>query len=226
MVLIRSEEAEILRRLRGLRQIRDHEETLLLPRRTGAFAESFRLLALNVRRLMDEQQATTLGVLSAFPGDGRSTVAANLAIAIGDHSRVLLADLRPDALRDPGWLYGAITSGHRSDNDGGYGLPDTMSGPLLRTGHPQVWFMDPAERVLTGGRLSDTILAAAEHGMITVIDSPPATESSEAYRLAEQAGKVLYVIRAKPLDMAVHRGVRDTLARLGADVIGLVVNEF
>lgn len=225
MVLIRSE-AEILRRLRGLLRIRDHEETLLLPRRTGAFAESFRLLALNVRRLMDEQQATTLVVLSAFPGDGRSTVAANLAIATGEHSRVLLADFRPDALRDPGWLHGAITNGNGRNSDGGYGLLDTMPGPLLGTGHPQVWFMDPGEQVLTGGRLNDTILAAGEHGMITVIDTPPATETSDAYRLAEQAGKVLYVIRAKPQDMAVHRGVRDTLARLGADVIGLVVNEF
>ncbi|MDO8614717.1 MAG: hypothetical protein Q7T33_03135 [Dehalococcoidia bacterium] len=218
---------EMSRKLRGLRPFRARDENLLLSQRVGPFAESFRLLALNVRRLMEGHSAKTLVVMSAFGGDGRSTVAANLAISIGEYGRVLLADFRPDALRDPGWLQDAITNGnHGGTGEGRHGLPDTMPGPLLGTGHPQVWFMDPGERVLAGGRLSETIRAAGENGMFTVIDSPPATESSDAYRLAEQAGKVLYVIRRKPQDMAVHRGVCDTLSRLGADVIGLVVNDF
>jgi hypothetical protein len=219
--------AQTLGRLRSLRRAGGHGETLLRPGQSGPFAESFRLLALNVRRLMDTRQATTLAILSAFPGDGRSIVAANLAIAASEYGRVLLAEVRPDKSRDQGWLHGAITNGsHTNGGAARHGSPDPLPGPFLDTGHPQVWFMDPQERVITSDGLNERILAAGRYGLITVIDSPPATVSSDAYRLAEQAGNVLYVIRAKPQDMAVHNEVRDTLNRLGAEIIGLVVNDF
>jgi hypothetical protein len=218
---------EMTRRLRGLRPFRVHEETLLGPQDEGAFAESFRLLALNVRRSVEGHRGRTLLVMSAFSGDGRSTVAANLAIAIGENSRVLLANFRPDARRDPGWLQSALINRNNGNTPAGpNGLPDSIPGHLRQTVHPNVWFMDLGKRVLTDGHLDEIIRLAGDNGLVTVIDSPPATESSDAYGLAQQAGKVLYVVRRRPQDLAVHRGVLDTLTRLGADVVGLVVNDF
>jgi hypothetical protein len=169
--------------------------------------------------------------LSAFPRDGRSTVAANLAIALAEHDRVLLADFRPDSNPETGWLHGAILNGGAGFPNGNgngataAGLPESMPGPLLSTLHPQVWFMDPGERVMPAGRLSETIRAAGANGLYTVIDSPPALDSSDAYRLAEQVGKVLYVVRTRPQRREGHEQIREVLGRLNAEIIGVVINE-
>jgi Mrp family chromosome partitioning ATPase len=207
---------------------------LLTERADGEFVESFRVLALTTRRILDADKSKVLLVMSALPGDGRSTVAANLAIAMGEHHRVLLVDFRPESRGEAGWLEGAILnggngrSGVNGSPKGKAGLTDaseSMPGPLLSTPHPHVWFMDPAEGVLRSGSLSETIRAAGENGLYTIIDSPAALESSETYRLAEQVGKVLYVVRTTPQRKEDHERVREVLARLNADVIGLVVNE-
>jgi hypothetical protein len=63
-------------------------------------------------------------------------------------------------------------------------------------------------------------------GVYSVVDTPPALSSSEAFALAQQVGRVLYVIRNRGQDMEAHRRVRDHLARLNVEILGLVLNDF
>ena len=81
--------------------------TIPTPRR-GAKAmartlESFHNLEANVGLLSPNERLRSLLVTSASPGEGKSTVAANLALALGAHGRspvVVEADLRRPALSE------------------------------------------------------------------------------------------------------------------------------
>jgi Mrp family chromosome partitioning ATPase len=60
---------------------------------------------------------------------------------------------------------------------------------------------------------------------ITIIDSPPWTESSEAFALATASDGVVYVIRQRPQDERLHLRAQQQLDRLGVRILGVVFNQ-
>lgn len=217
---------QVYRRLRFLNvfgtQTREH---LLISRQPSApFAESFRLLAINMRTMLGTSPRRGVVVVSAYPGDGRSLVAANLAIALAEQDRVLLVDGRGEAAGPRRALSEMFLTGSRLNRDG---LPAALHGVLLETNQPQVYMMPRTEPALSPeGELNGAVEEASAAGMYAVLDSPPALSSSDAFLLAQKVGNVLYVVRRKLGDMEEHRRVKDQLERLGANVLGIVVNEF
>src|SRR5262245_38163204 len=79
------------RRLRRRASSRADRAESVAPERTP-FTEEFRLLALNVMAILDGSPDKMITVFSADPGEGRSVVARNLALALAEHREVLLAD--------------------------------------------------------------------------------------------------------------------------------------
>lgn len=184
-----------------------------------AFVESFRLLALNVRTLTRKANQESLAIISAFSGDGRSTIAANLALALAEKTKVLLYD-------------GDDVGSRRLSDTAALGadeIESTRRGPsdasLSRTG---LWLTKPIQQPSSNGAgdLDQNAQRLLEEGAFTIVDLPPASTSSTAFTLARWAGAVIYVIRRRPQDMTVHRRIREHLARLDVDLIGLVVNEY
>jgi Mrp family chromosome partitioning ATPase len=183
----------------------------------GPLAESFRLLAANVAALLARAARRALVVVSPNPGDGRSLVAANLAIAMSERHRVLLVE------EDTRTLSGLLSADIVRRN----GIPPELARSVMETSQLGVYVKPRADGApLVSEELNATIAAASMDGMFTIIDSPPALRSSDAFLLAQRAGSVLYVVRkdAGPLD--VHRQVRKHLELLDAHIIGLVLNEF
>jgi capsular exopolysaccharide synthesis family protein len=76
------------------------EHRILSPDAESAATSAMRMLRTQVLQRMDERGFRTLAVTSPTPGDGKSTVAANLAIAIASdyNHTALLVDLN---LRNP-----------------------------------------------------------------------------------------------------------------------------
>jgi Mrp family chromosome partitioning ATPase len=66
--------------------------------------------------------------------------------------------------------------------------------------------------------------AAAEQGTV-IVDTPPCTISSLAFQLAGLATGVLYLVRRRSQDSAIHRDIRSQLDLLGIPIIGVVFNE-
>jgi len=167
-------------------------------------------------------------VTSTVSGEGKSTVAVNLALALGQLGTVLLidADLRRAALAK---LFG-LDSKTR-------GLTDLVAGTAkvtecIRTMPGDIHVLcagstippDPL-KILSSERFSTVLAKAAATYDTVLIDSAPVELVSDARVLATQASGVVYVIKA---DDTPHQAVRQGLSALsdsGTTLLGAVLNQ-
>ena len=177
----------------------------LARRRTGGRRreqEEIRLIALQVQRAMDlpcdAPARNVVMITSARPGEGRTHVALNLALALAETAAggVVLADLDPG----PQSLTRQLAPGARATAD------DVAS--LLPTGVPGLWFLparsagedgrdDGSQRGRDAGPAARIIrLAGAWPRRLIVLDAPPSLSSSDASGLAAVVGHALLVIGA------------------------------
>jgi Mrp family chromosome partitioning ATPase len=162
-------------------------------------AEEFRFLASKVASL-GSHRFTTIGVVSAVPGEGKTTVALGLAAALARVSphRVLLleADLRQPSLekylglpRVSGvseWLSGRSTSVPvRVIEPPGFSVITAGREPLTR---PELLGSDRMGALLGAGQLSFGFL---------VVDCPPLSPAADAVALQDLLDGFLLVVRAR-----------------------------
>ena len=165
----------------------------LLPQMQGLdpASESYRVLRTNIHFATVDAPARTLMVTSASPGEGKSTTAANLAIALADAgSRVLLvdADLRRPKLAEYMGLEGAV------------GLTDALIGRADLTDVIQPWgknklYFLPAGSIppnpseLLGSARMETILKEFNRSFnVVIFDTPPLLPVTDAAILAKKVG--------------------------------------
>ena len=196
-------------------------ERLVSMRPASLFAESFRLLALNLRVMLADNPVKGIVVMSAYQGDGRSTVAANLAIALAEHSPVLLVDSET-AEQSP---LQRLLAPRRPDSAAS--RPSSLPATTYATDHPGLWLLNGAGPATNGAltRLESIVNEASTDGVITIVDSPPAVTSTTSFVLGREVGQAIYVVRNRVQDMGIHRRIREQLKRLGIEILGLVTNE-
>ncbi len=197
----------------------------------GAQAEQLRFLRtqLLIRWANAGIRRRLLVVASPGPGEGRSHVAANLAVAfaqLGERTLLVDADLRAPRQHRifgvperPGLA--AVLAG-RAGRGAALTLPQYGPLALLPAGAPP---RNPQE--LLAGPAFAALLAelTAEHEVI-VFDSPPTELYADAQSLAFRAGSVLVLARKDcTRERDAGRTVRE-LGATGARVVGTVFNGF
>ena len=163
-------------------------------------AEAFRQLRTNIRFLSVDHRVSSLVVTSAVAGEGKSTTAANLAIALaqaGESVVLIDADLRRPTLADVFTL------------SSGIGLTSVLVGDLSVDDALQRWRDDLPLHVLTAGRIPPNpaeLIGSARMAMLiedltrrgatVVLDSPPLLPVTDAALLARATDVALIVTRA------------------------------
>ena len=205
----------------------------------SAAADAYRRLRARVTELAGRLELTSIMVVSPGPGEGKSTTAANLAVAVAESGRDLLlvsADLRRPRIHE---LFGLHNDSGLSDIllDG---LPDTTgeSWPTddRRRTVLQPWSAAPHLCILTSGPLPQhpsTLLDSTtmrqflkEQGDLfdlILLDCPPAL-APDSLALASLVDGVLLVADAKQTDRSAVSAVRDEFDHLGDKLIGAVLN--
>jgi polysaccharide biosynthesis transport protein len=206
-----------------------HSDDVFIRRPLSAAAESYRFLRehLNSLATMPEGGAVLL-VAGAQTGDGGTSVAANLAVALAEPgARVLLVDAdlwHPslsavfDASRRPGW----------SDLLAGRASLDEVAVPVPRV---------PRLRLVTAGYTTvrpadifrDTSLAQAFRDMrsqadVVVVDSAPLLEVSHAIALARACDIVALVADVRRTTKEDVREAAQQIRATGQQVIVGVLN--
>jgi capsular exopolysaccharide synthesis family protein len=190
-------------------------------------AEGFRTLRTNLLFSRLGTAFKTIVVTSSGPGEGKSTVAANLAVTFAQQGkRVLLVDCD---LRRP-TLHQAFQTSREP------GLTDLLDGGsveevirqtsekglfLITSGEPPA---NPTE-LLGSDAMRKLIDHTEEWFDLVVLDTPPVLAASDSSILGSLADGVLVVVRA---GHTARDAARDTIRQLdsvGANVVGAVLND-
>jgi protein-tyrosine kinase len=191
-------------------------------------SEQIRMLRTELLLRHEGNGANVFAVVSANPGEGRSQLAAELAIScsqLGQPTLLIDADLRrprQHALFDADNRRGlacVLAAGSKPVRQAIEGLPSLSllaSGPLPP---------NPLE-LLSDNRFEDALSRWREQFAFVVIDTPPIARFADALAVATISGRVLTVSRAKHTP---YRSVRDMQRRLAATrarTLGAVINHF
>lgn len=190
-------------------------------------AESFRQVRTNLLFSGPAETQRSLLITSPSPGDGKTTVALNIAVALArGNNRVLLIDcnfrrpgVRPlfPAMIDEG--LSNVLVGQRNI-DQVVSKSDIPNLDLLSTGP-----MPPTPAELLGTRYMRELIAEAMKRYDRVIlDSPPVLLVSDALVLATLVDGVVLVTRAVSNSRGALKRAREQLAKVGARVVGAVLN--
>jgi polysaccharide biosynthesis transport protein len=209
-----------------------------------AEAEAFNLLHAHLRLLTVDRELRTLLVVSAAPGDGKTTVARHLATAaerMGSRVLLLEADMRHP------------TVAQQLDLPAGPGLSDVLSG--TESLWSATWMVDldsasangAGAQMRFGGPMLDVLVAGDElplnpgelmdnHAMDTVleqaksnydfvvIDTPPLAAVSDAFPLLRKVDGVIIVGRVGRTRRDVAQRLHATLSGAGVPLLGVVAN--
>lgn len=193
-------------------------------------AEAYRTLRASLDFATIDRDVKILQVTSANPGEGKTTTAVNLAVALARAGRrvVLLdADLRKPRLQaffdlavEPGLtnsILGQVPPtevGHLVERDAG-SLTVVTSGPL-----------PPGPSELLGSERTTTVLRQLEEmADIVIVDSAPVLPVSDALVLAKKVDATLLVANGRRTTSTHLEDAIELLLQVEANVIGTVLNE-
>jgi capsular exopolysaccharide synthesis family protein len=190
-------------------------------------AESFRQLRTNLQFANVSGQARTVLLTSSLPGEGKSTTATNLALALAQAGQTVClvdADLRRPMVNEYLGL------------ERGAGLTTALVGLADVNDLLQPWGEDNLF-VLTSGQIPPNpseLLASSEmkHLILrleqafdtVIIDAPPLLPVTDAAVLSQHVGGVVVVVGSQKLRQHDLEKSMASLKLVGASVLGIVLN--
>ncbi len=209
--------------------LQDNQGGILVQREPDSFAsEIYRMIQTNLKFLAVKRQPKVILITSSVPGEGKSTVAANLAAAMAQLGRKVLlidGDLRK------------ASQHHLWQIDNKAGVKDIVAHktPLAQVVTQPMKQLD----VLTSGtitpnplafldssEMSELVSAARKEYELIVIDAPPLAITADVLTLSKLADGIVFVSRPGIVENESAELAKETLANanLTNQVLGMVIN--
>jgi capsular exopolysaccharide synthesis family protein len=194
-----------------------------------AHLEAYRMMRTNIEFAKPTGALTSLCVLSAGAGEGKSFTIINLAFVYAQHgARVLIvdSDLRRPAMHEDLRISNTI------------GLADYLSGQktvqeiIQTTEIPNVSAIaggaggtaKDALPLLTSRRMADLIEQVGRQFDVVLYDTPPILGVSDAAIMAREVGFSLFVIQHRRYPRNMARRAVQVVQNAGGKLLGIVVN--
>jgi polysaccharide biosynthesis transport protein len=187
---------------------------------------AYRMLQANLRFLSSDNDIKAIAISSSLPGEGKSTLCANLAVTVAQLGRkVLLID---------GDLHRPVQ--HRIwELSNQVGLSNAIVGQAeLKSAIADVM---PNLKVLPSGvippnpmalldsqRIATLIEQFSQTYDLVIIDTPSLNVAADALILGQKADGILFVVRPGVVDSQSAAFAKELLAKSNQHVLGLVVN--
>lgn len=192
-------------------------------------AEAFRRLSANIMsKLAQDEKHRLLLVTSAIPGEGKSTVAANLALSLArSHRSVALIDC--DMRRPTQHTIFEVTPKDRTLRD--VLMERTSIDDALESVGVQNLKIIPAgtsvvnsTELLTSDQMGTLTAHLMEHFDMVILDAPATLAAPDSMVLATMADAVLLVVDPNRTTERTLVMAYEQLQSVGANIIGTVVN--
>jgi capsular exopolysaccharide synthesis family protein len=179
-------------------------------------AEEFRKIRVSLHFLGINDEKKKILVTSSIPGEGKSFVAANLAISnalAGKKVLLIDADLHKPSL---GKMFGKSTIDNGLSD---YLLGSKSSDQIINavTGYPNLFIIssgtlhDSPSELLLNKKIQMLLADVDKQFDLIVIDTAPSVLITDAYILSEIADATLYVVRHKYTPKMLIKRLDDTL---------------
>jgi len=194
----------------------------------SVFSEAIRTIRTSILLSDEHNKSKVIAVTSSLPGEGKTTIAMNLAFSLGQMENVLLidADMRKSSIGKFSLL--PLQSAGLADLlEGTAGVADCIHRlefdgiDLLPAGKSP---LNPLE-LLSSRRFNHVISGLAKHYDRIIIDSAPINLVSDGLVLARHADAVLFVVKA---DSTTHNDAMSAVSRLinvNAPLFGAILNK-
>jgi capsular exopolysaccharide synthesis family protein len=229
--------APVLATLPSVSRVRGRSTRLLLdsPRTDPSLAEAYRALRVSLLFAAAPMGAKVLLVTSPHPSEGKTTVTANLGLSLtraGKQIIVVSGDLRRP------WLQRLFPGDDDRMSNDGSGLTNLLKGEtqlseVLRTSSvpglsilPSGPFPANHDQLLASGKMRKILGELRNRSDLTLIDSGPVLGVADPMLLAPLVDAVLLVVDGSKTTRGDITDARQQLDRVGARVIGVVVNKF
>lgn len=206
--------------------VKHGQKAFLAPK--SIFAEAYRTIRTAVFFGIPHQEAKTILITSPAPGDGKTTVASNLAITMaqaGQKTLLLDADLRKPMQHKIFQI------------DNKEGLSELIAGAIDMEDaihHGPIGNLDilccgvnipnPSE-VLNSSSFSRVLKELSERYDRVIIDSPPVGPVADGQILSAISKITILVLRAEKSTRRHSRQAVDSLLSVGGHILGTVVND-
>jgi capsular exopolysaccharide synthesis family protein len=190
-------------------------------------AESYRTIRTNLQFMSPDKPIRTLLISSPIPGDGKSTIAANLAIAMaqmGLKTLLVDSDFRKPVLRK---VFGVLRE---------EGLTDLLMGKveLAEAVSPTevenltllpAGAIPPNPSELLGSKRMESLIEQIKNDFdFTIFDSPPVLAVTDAAILGSKLDGALLIASAGKTDKAALKRTREILDRVRTNVLGVIMH--
>lgn len=204
--------------------------TLITSHKPGSSAaEAFRNTRTSLFFRANGERIKSVMITSPSPGDGKSTMAGNLAISIAQAGkRVILvdADFRRPRIDQ---YFGEDLSG---------GVVDILAGKIkLRNAIKPTELQDGLHLLTAGGRPQNPgelvtstefrrlIDSLQEHYDFVIIDAPPILPVADPASIASLVDGVMMVMRIRRGGKLTAKKAKDALEQVGANWLGVIIND-
>lgn len=189
--------------------------------------EAFKELRTNLQFMNPDHPPRIVIVTSALPAEGKSTIAANLAISLAESGRTVTlvdGDLRRPTVAQSFGLEGSVgltdvVVDRLAMADALQQAPDNDHLSVLAAGTIPP---NPSE-ILGSERLTHAIESLAKDGMV-IIDAPPILPVTDAAILGAKFDGVLVVVNAGSTTIDELAKTKASLDRVKAHLLGAVLN--
>lgn len=200
------------------------------PLRSFQYAESNKMMASRVRSYLDKENAKTLLVTSVMENEGKSTVAANLALGLAQEgNRVMLIDCD---FRKPAQYKIFDMEGKNGDNLGKVLTGKAGTENLIRNWNDTNLYMilnrtssNSIEAMLKSTTLRQIVGFCRQNMDYVIIDTSPLALVSDTEELAQMADASVLVVRQ---DTVLTKDINDAIDILNntrGKVLGCVLND-
>jgi capsular exopolysaccharide synthesis family protein len=205
-----------------------HNTVWMIAHPESAAAEAFRALRTSIMLSRTGGGPTVILVTSCVPGEGKTTVSTNLAVAFAQHDKKVIiveADMRRPRMRhafdvpNKIGLCNVLAGSHSSEEAILHGVQVATLDVLPAGPHPPM----PSE--MLGSKAFEELLQKFRTNYdVVIIDSPPALLVTDAVSISAKSDSVVWVTQAGVVTRQALSRAADLIERNGMPVIGFVVD--
>lgn len=212
-----------------LDSLQDAQGGIVVQREPDSFAsEIYRMIQTNLKFLAVKRQPKVILMTSSVPGEGKSTVAANLAAAMSQLGRKVLlidGDLRQASQHHLWQLNNKVgvkdIVAHKTP------IAQVISQPMKQLDVVTSGIIAPNPlALLDSSEMSELVATARKEYELIIIDAPPLAVTADVLTLSKLADGIVFVSRPGIVEHESADLAKETIANanLSQKILGMVIN--